>query len=120
MGTQGSIDITKAAVRPPKFLTGIPSTCGPRMGFPNPRALAAATRPQPFPRGASLDLGQYTLNLYSVYAGCSLKMPLRGDHDEKRYFDYFGMKIEIIGFPLRFWYSLAPCAHQQNSKHTNF
>ena len=30
-------------------------------------------------------------------------------HDEKRYFDYFDMEIEIIGFPLRFWYGLAPC-----------
>ena len=48
--------ITQAAVFPPQLRTGIPSTCGPRMGFPNPRALAAVASAQPFPRGASLDL----------------------------------------------------------------
>ena len=78
-----STDITKAAVFPPQLLTGIVSTLGHRTGFPNPRALASGARSQPFPRGASLDLWQYTLNLYSVYAGCSLKMPLRGDKHEK-------------------------------------
>ena len=35
-----STDLTKAAVRPPKFLPGIPSTCGIPSRSPNPGALA--------------------------------------------------------------------------------
>ena len=74
-----STDLTKGAVRPPTCLTGIPSTLVIPNRSPHPGARHEVSRAQPFPRGASLDLWQYTLNLYSVYAGCSLKMPLRGD-----------------------------------------
>ena len=74
-----STDLTKAAVRPPKFLHGIPSTLVIPNRSPNPGARHEVSRAQPFPRGASLDLWHHTLNLYSVYVGCSLKMPLRGE-----------------------------------------
>ena len=79
-----STDLAKGAVRPPKFSTGITSTLGIRRGIPNAGARHEVSRAQPFPWGASLDLWQYTLNLYSVYAGCSLKMPLRGEEYGKR------------------------------------
>ena len=65
MSPRRSTDLTKAAVRPPKFLPGIPSTCGIPSRSPKPRALPGGTRAQPFPRGASQTLGLHTLNLYS-------------------------------------------------------